>query len=579
MEVVSSLNPVRELDDFFTFMYGEQQGLVYSPLKDPETGSWDSHFFEWPAQKAQLIEHVTKNTSTREVYYGPAMYSKPQAKKENILGTYVIWAEFDGTVPESYSPIPIPTLRVQSSNPGHEHVYWRLDYFEVDVSLIEKANKSLTYALGADTSGWDATQILRPVTSLNHKRSGVRVSQLTKTHTSISVEFFAGLPETNESVRDVDLDVIPETLDVVAKYKWEPEAFKFFRRTEMAVGSRSSAMMRLGYYCAEMKMSDEEAYSILQNADARWKKFTDRSDRKRRILDIINKARVKFPLDPDLTPVDEFPVFNYGEFMASNVSIEWAIPGILQRAGLFLLSGPAGAGKTTLTLQFAIHMALGKPFLGWQIDKQNKIVFVSLEMGHADLKFFMETMSQNLTDAEKEILNTNLLLIPLGQGISLESGSVQRQVNSLLDKHAPNGIIFDSLSVSTESDLSEESGLKKVFMYVNSLRESRDVFIWFIHHNRKAQSQNKTPNKLSDVYGSFLITSQPTTVITVWPTGANHLQVIPLKVRLSRQPTPFMVERTETLQFNRLDTIMNAKLSEVVKGESDASESINKPGF
>jgi hypothetical protein len=71
---------------------------------------------------------------------------------------------------EAGGPVPTPTLRIQSSIPGHEHVYWKLSEFLDNPSLLEERNRSLAYLMHADTSGWDADQILRPPFTHNHKR-------------------------------------------------------------------------------------------------------------------------------------------------------------------------------------------------------------------------------------------------------------------------------------------------------------------------------------------------------------------------------------------------------------------------
>ena len=84
----------------------------------------------------------------------------------------MLWVDFDGNAPATWedSVAPEPTLIIQSSIPGHEHCYWKLDTFLNKPKVIEERNRSLAYALGADTSGWDADQILRPPFTTNRKR-------------------------------------------------------------------------------------------------------------------------------------------------------------------------------------------------------------------------------------------------------------------------------------------------------------------------------------------------------------------------------------------------------------------------
>ena len=547
MENVVSLNPNVELKDFFEFHYQDQQGFVYSPTKDPTTEEWNQAYFEWPKQANQLIQHVLQNTPTKEVYFSPALFSQPSAKKEYVKGSYTVWVEFDGNAPTSWNDLPAPSLRVRSSEAGHEHVYWKFDYFEVDVDKIEATNRALSYKLNADTSGWDANQVLRPVATLNHKR-GKNVTTLTRSANHVSVEFFETLPQPTTSVATISLDAIPEALDVIAKYKWDPEAFEFFRKKDIPTGSRSSAMMRLGFYCAEMKMSDAEAFSILNNADGRWGKFAKRSDRVTRLLDIINKARIKFPLIDSDVIVDDLPIYDFQEFMDFEAKIEWVIPGILQKAGSLLLTGPPGTGKTQMTLRFAMAMATGKPFIGWEITRPHKIVMFSMEMGHADLKYFLEQMTEELSDVDRQHLKDNLHIVPIGYPLLLDTPVDQAKVTRIVNHYTPEGVIFDSLGNSTNEELSERV-TKTIFDYIDRMRSHNDVFVWFIHHNRKPQINNKKPNKLSDVYGSQYVVAKPTTIVGLYPIKKNLLAVTGLKVRLSKPFDEFIIARSDSLDY------------------------------
>jgi archaellum biogenesis ATPase FlaH len=580
MTEVSNIHPGRELQDFFLYMYGEQVGYVYSPVKNPETGEWSQAFFEWPRERGELVKHVQHNTVTSEVYYAPALFSQPSAKKEFVKGTYVYWCEFDGNAPThtELGDIPTPSLRIRSSEPGHEHWYWKLDRFQVDITEIERSNRGLTYTLGADTSGWDADQVLRPPATRNHKRSK-GVITLATGDSRVSPELFDILPEAPQYVKqDISLDDVPDPLDVVAKYQWPIEGFRHFRKKDIPVGGRSSAMMALAFYCAEMKMLDEEAFSILHNADERWGKFKNRSDRNKRLLDLINKARQKYPLNPTGELIDEFPVYYFNEFLAREIFVEWIIPGVLQRAGLVLLSGPPGTGKTQLSLQFSIHMALGKEFLGWELGKPQKIAFVSMEMGDADLKYFVDQMAEGLTTEERIVLSENLCLIPLGYGVLLDSPADQAKVNRLIKAHEPDGIIFDSLGVATLDELSSESTVKSIMDYIARLRDEHNLFVWFVHHNRKAQAQNKKPNKLADIYGSQYITAAATTVIGAWPVN-DDLELTGLKVRLARPFSKMLISRIDNLNFELAKAGAKIISQLVTETEDDNDDEPPESGF
>jgi len=165
-----------ELGEFFDYIWSDTEGYVYLPVQPEPYGpkDWEGYMFAWPKQRAGVIRHVLKQAATMgNVFYSPAIFKSASPKKEAVLGSWVLWADFDGNAPTEWGEIdiPRPTLIVQSSLAGHEHCYWRLNEFLTDIPTIEDRNRSIAYLLKADTSGWDADQILRPIRTVNRKRN------------------------------------------------------------------------------------------------------------------------------------------------------------------------------------------------------------------------------------------------------------------------------------------------------------------------------------------------------------------------------------------------------------------------
>jgi hypothetical protein len=78
---------------------------------------------------------------------------------------HCLWADGDGaTIPPS---VPPPSAVVETS-PGRHHYYWRLTE-PCPPAQAEQLNHRIAYALGADKSGWDLTQLLRVPGTPNQK--------------------------------------------------------------------------------------------------------------------------------------------------------------------------------------------------------------------------------------------------------------------------------------------------------------------------------------------------------------------------------------------------------------------------
>lgn len=172
-----------ELREFYNYIWGEDvvretPTFVYLPVE--HDSKWTPFMFEWPRQREGVIRHTLKWSAIQaNVFYSPALFKAANPAKENVLGSWVLWVDFDGNAPAEWAQeeeegkmfVPQPTLIVQSSIEKHEHCYWKLDKFIDDIETLEDRNRALAYVMHADTSGWDADQILRPIRTTNHKRN------------------------------------------------------------------------------------------------------------------------------------------------------------------------------------------------------------------------------------------------------------------------------------------------------------------------------------------------------------------------------------------------------------------------
>lgn len=564
---MQALRPSEDVTSFLDYLFGDATGYVYAPSKVVETESFTQDFFRWPEDKYKLVEWVLKTTPTAEVYVAPALFSHPSAQKEAFKQTNVLWTEFDGNMPQNFGDIPAPTLRIQSSDETHQHCYWKLEEPLSDWREVEALNRTLAYSLNADASSWDCNQVLRPPGTRNHKRD-----------TYVAVAFDGGgsvLPAglftptyPTATVTEFDADTIPDVTDIIYKYEFPVAVSSLLRTKELPVGERSTALMRLGFSLAEMGMSDAEIYSVVRNADDRWGKFRNRTDRHQRLLDLVSRVREKFPAVEYQT--DIIPVFGFQSFLEHEIHIEWVIPGFLQEGGYMLLTGPSGIGKTQFSLRWAINMALGRSsWLDLTINRPVKIAFFSLEMNFADLKYFLSLMAQDLNDEEKALLEENLILVPYGEPIYLDKDETRQQFTDIIEAIQPDGVFVDSLGSTTSGGLSDENTVKRIMDFNDSLRNKYGVFTWYIHHMRKASGDNKKPNKLSDVYGNQYLVNRATSVLCLWP-NANKIEVIPLKVRMGPQGVAWNITRVGNLDFERaaaVNLVFNDEVSTMTAQE------------
>lgn len=117
-----------------------------------------------------------------DLYVGVLPRIERRGRRDSIGRGFVLYVDCD--TPRSIEALarfaPAPSLIVGSGT--GRHAYWSLAV-PVSPDVIERANRKLAQALGADSRATDAARILRPPGTFNHKRDEPRPVEL------LSVEF------------------------------------------------------------------------------------------------------------------------------------------------------------------------------------------------------------------------------------------------------------------------------------------------------------------------------------------------------------------------------------------------------
>lgn len=564
------------LERFFTTLWKNTESYVYLATKDNEK-NWKKFFFEWPLAKSSVAEWVLEQSASgKDVYFGPALYKAPtDATKENILGTWTYWSEWDGLAPEwstngdgraAQGPlkgIPAPSLRVQSSARGHEHLYWLLEEFQDNPDIVERVNRTITYAGGADKGCWNVNRVLRPPGTVNtgygKDRDQLPVHILETNKSFVSSKDFDILPPPKQVISEEikQYETLPSLDRVKTLYDWTEDLYSIFEQDTPKTGDRSSAMVRIAMMCAEQGFSEEAIFVVLQDVDDRWGKYRDRKDRDLHLIKMVERAKTKHPQGiseevwSTTTETNKKSVYGFRDLLQADIHIDWLVKDLLPRKGMGIIAAAPGVGKTLMAVDMAINMALGRQYLNWDIEEEMKVLFLSLEMPEAPFQYFQTHVSQALSDEELDRLNVKFLIAPLGEMLLLNEPG-ETYLNHLLSTYSPDVVIVDSLSQML-LDMQDDKSSRNFMSKMKKFGDVYDTAFLFVHHNRKP-AENK-PSTQADMFGSVFIASNVDFIVSLWK-DADHSKAIRFamaKNRLADTGQPMLALRGEDLRYELRD--------------------------
>lgn len=561
---------ITDTDEFLSFLFGVENGWVYAPYKRDD-GAFIQYWYQWPREEEALSIDIWDRYKRGDQYLSPVLFNSQDT--QDFKCSQVVWCDFDEGIPSELGDFPKPAITVLSSSTDRkQHWYWRASKPIRDYATLERYNRQLAYTLGADKGCWNFGRVLRPIGTLNHKYDPpAPVSLLETSDDTIDEHVFSALPSVPESNRDDSFDfALVSVPDIHEKFPLSEEFWEFFFEDKKD-GERHTALTSVALTCVENGMTRDEVMTMLFNADDRWGKYVGRRDRETRLRAIALYAEqtISGPgagSHSDLSGLfgsgqrEERDTFGstgprkFSEFVRHQFHVDWVIQDLIHKQGLAIVAAPPGIGKTQFSLNLALSISSGRDFLNWKVVKPRRVLFLSLEMMQPELKFYLDKMAAEFTEEERELFDSNLFFLAR-QAFRLNSEANQRLLLEWIDEINPEGIFIDSLSRCTGGDL-EKGEIDQVFDFLNrEVRDKRGCFLWFVHHNRKANFQQKQPKKLEDLYGSQYIGAYASTVVGLWKITNQEIEVNCLKVWLSKPFTSFIAERSSSLTFKARKTI------------------------
>lgn len=163
---------VEDLRYFLQALYGRARpGLLVEVRMRVDAGMAQRFI---PIERLEAVhEFVVERGVLTDVYVGVLPRWRAQGSRRDVAGSAsVVWADCDGDqAAETLAGFGrAPSVVVRSGSGENRHAYWLLDG-QATVAEVQRANRRLAVALGADLGSAEAARILRPPGTLNHKHA------------------------------------------------------------------------------------------------------------------------------------------------------------------------------------------------------------------------------------------------------------------------------------------------------------------------------------------------------------------------------------------------------------------------
>ena len=190
--------------------------------------------------------------------------------------------------------------------------------------------------------------------------------------------------------------------------------------------------------------------------------------------------------------------------------VEWICKDIVCTKGLSMIAGTDNTGKSILAMQLAISVAIGVPFMHFEIPRPRKVLLIQFEMDDGMvqqrvpkiLKYYQnnypDELRANISNL-KTVLKRDLGKLFNDKWDSLR-GNLQANRSDQYDL-----VVVDNLYTSTGKDISKNHEVKDVVSIIRGLIDTFGVSFMVINHNNKPRGDVFTLRK-EHIRGGKLLT-------------------------------------------------------------------------
>ena len=211
---------------------------------------------------------------------------------------------------------------------------------------------------------------------------------------------------------------------------------------------------------------------------------------------------------------------------------------ILLENGTSSISGHSNVGKSILALQFAMCVAMGVPFLTFNVPRPRRVLLVQFEMMDAHMSNRIEKTAKAMLGQYPQHFKRykdNLRITSVEQ-IKIFTDQYQAIEGNLMAADPPyDVVVIDNLYSSGAANIAKNDELTQLMSRIDQLRKEYKCAFMMVSHHKKLEE--KRPLEHSMVYGGSYFVNFLDNLIQVANTGRhNQLKVFKItKIRTENE--------------------------------------------
>lgn len=202
----------------------------------------------------------------------------------------------------------------------------------------------------------------------------------------------------------------------------------------------------------------------------------------------------------------------------------WVATRLLHRKVVSVLAAPGGAGKSSLQLILAAHLAMGQSFGRYGIKQSCRTVIVNNEDSYDEMDMRLRAVCRAYQFPIEQVMQ-QVRLVSGDDGLfKLADGDRQqrfraddmREFFAEVTKYGAAVVMIDPLMETHDTDISDNMGMKNIMAMYRTVARECNIAILLAHHTNKAARNDVRPGDVSAVMGASSIINSSRIAVTLF---------------------------------------------------------------